>query len=106
VAHVPAVQSRNQQLQQLMGELGSLAGEVAGLNQMISRKGENGDATQAPTAADALDVSSTIFALSERAEQLARAAHEAELEELHTQAHALHQRLQAIGKKLQRASGS
>jgi len=106
VAHVPAVQARNQRLQKLMGDLGGLAGEVAGLNQIITSRAGNGDATQPPSAADALDVSSTIFALSERAEQLARTAREAELEELHTQAHALHQRLQAIGKKLQKAGGS
>jgi hypothetical protein len=106
VAHVPAVQARNQRLQELMGELGALAGEVSGLNQTISRRGENGDTSQPPTADEARDVSSTIFALSERAEQLANAAREAELEELHTQAHALHQRLQVIGKKLQKASGA
>jgi methyl-accepting chemotaxis protein len=103
VAHVPALQARNQRLQQLMGELGGLAGEVSGLNQHISRRSENGDATQPPTAEDARDVSATILALSERAEQLAHAARDAELEELHTQAHSLHQRLQAIGKKLQKA---
>ncbi len=103
VAHVPAVQARNQRLQQLMGELSALAGEVSGLNQNISRRTENGDTTQPPTTEDARDVSSTILALSDRAEQLARAAREAELEELHTQAHSLHQRLQAVGKKLQKA---
>jgi DNA anti-recombination protein RmuC len=106
VAHVPALQARNQQLQQLMGELGGLAGEVSGLNQVISRRGENGDTTQPPTAADALDVSAMVLALSDRAEQLARTAREVDLEELHTQAHALHQRLQALGKKLQKAGGS
>jgi chromosome segregation ATPase len=106
VAHVPAVQARNQRLQELMGELGALAGEVSGLNQTITRRTENGDSTQPPTADDARDVSSTILALSDRAEQLARLAREAELEELHTQAHALHQRLQALGKKLQKAGGA
>jgi chromosome segregation ATPase len=106
VAHVPAIQARNQRLAELMGELGTLAGEVSNLNQSISHRGDNGDTTQPPTAADALDVSSKILALSERAEGLARAAHEAELEELHTQAHALHQRLQSIVKKLQKAGGA
>lgn len=105
VAHVPALQARNQRLQQLMGELGGLASEVAGLNDVISRRAENGDANQPPTAAEARDVSAMILALSERAEQLAQTAREAELEELHAQAHALHQRLQAIGKKLQQAGG-
>ena len=106
VAHVPAIQARNQQLQQLMSELGALAGEVSGLNQTISRRAENGDTTQPPTADGARDVSSMILALSDRAEQLARTAREAELEEIHTQAHALHQRLHVIGKKLQQAGGS
>jgi chromosome segregation ATPase len=105
VDHVPAVQARNQRLQELMGELGALAGEVSTLNQTIARKGENGDSTQPPTAVDALDVSAQVLALSERAEQLARIARESDLEELHTQAHALHQRLQVLGKKLQKAGG-
>lgn len=103
IAHVPVVQARNQRLQQLMGELGALASEVSTLNQTISHRSENGDVSQPPTADEARDVSSTILSLSERAEQLANLAREAELEELHTQAHALHQRLQAIGKKLQQA---
>ncbi|HWO17163.1 MAG TPA: hypothetical protein VNO30_00245 [Kofleriaceae bacterium] len=106
VAHVPNLQARNQRLKELTGELGTLANDVSGLNQVIAHRNDNGDSTQPPTAADALDVSSRVFALSERAEQLARTAHEAELEELHTQAHALHQRLQAIGKKLQKVGGS
>ncbi|HWU88523.1 MAG TPA: hypothetical protein VN253_14675 [Kofleriaceae bacterium] len=106
VAHVPALQARNQRLKDLMGELAAVASEVSGLNDALTRRGENGDATQPPTAADARDVSSTVFALSARAEALARAAREAELEELHSQAHALHQKLQVIGKKLQKAGGS
>lgn len=104
VAHVPALQSRNKRLQELMTELGVVAGDVAQLNDLIGKRG-NGDATQPPTQADALDVSSTVLALSERAEQLASLARESEFEELHTQAHALHQRLQAIGKRLQKAGG-
>jgi hypothetical protein len=43
------------------------------------------------------------LALSARAEALAGTAREAEFEELATQAHSLHQRLQAIGKKLAKA---
>lgn len=103
VAHVPVVQERNQRLQSLMSELGSVAGEVAGLNELITARSGNGDAARLPTAADALDVSATVFALSERAEQLAGTAREADFEELASQAHALHQRLLVIGKKLQKA---
>lgn len=100
VAHVPAIQKRNARLQELMGELTGLAGEVGGLNTLIQAKAENGDATASPTAKDARDVSETVLGLSTRAEELATVAREAEFEELAMQAHALHQRLQAIGKKL------
>ncbi|MGE0395366.1 MAG: hypothetical protein AB7T06_01470 [Kofleriaceae bacterium] len=103
VEHVPAVQKRNERLRELMDELTSVAGEVGGLNAQIQQKGGNGDATTPPTTADARDVSETALALSARAEALAATAHEAEFEELATQAHSLHQRLQAIGKKLAKA---
>ena len=105
VAHVPLVQARNQRLTELMGELTSVAGEVGGLNTVIAGHRDNGDATRPPTAADARDVSAAVFALSERAGRLAATARDAEFEELATQAHALHQRLQAVGKKLQKAGG-
>ena len=105
VEHVPAVQKRNEKLRELMDELTSVAGEVGGLNSQIQQKSGNGDATAAPTLADAQDVSATALALSERAEKLAATARDAEFEELATQAHSLHQRLQAIGKKLQKAGG-
>jgi len=105
VAHVPALQARNQKLQELMMEMGKVAGEVAGLNDVITGKKDNGDASRGPTAADALDVSQTVLGLSTRAEALATQARESEFEEVATQAHTLHQRLQAIGKKLQKAGG-
>jgi hypothetical protein len=106
VAHVPVVQARNQQLNELMSELTAVAGEVGGLNHVIAAHRDNGDATRPPTLDDVRDVSTTVFALADRAERLAVAAREAEFEELASQAHALHQRLQAIGKKLQKASGA
>jgi predicted nucleic acid-binding Zn-ribbon protein len=105
VAHVPAVQARNTRLQELMQEMGAVAGEVSGLNETIQKHKENGDATKGPSQADARDVGETVLGLSARAEALAAAAREAEFEEVATQAHALHQRLQAIGKKLQKAGG-
>ena len=105
VAKVPIVQQRNQQLQQLMAELTAVAGEVSGLNTALAGSRENGDATQPPTPNAARDLSTTVFALSERAAQLASGARDAEFEELAAQAHALHQRLQAIAKKLHRAAG-
>jgi len=103
VAHVPVLQARNKRLQELMAELADVASEVGGLNTTLTLGG-NGDAS-APTAADARGISTTVLALSARAERLAASAREAELEELATQAHALHQKLQAIGKKLALVGG-
>ena len=105
VARVPVVQARNRRLNELMGELTAVAGEVGSLNSVLTGHRDNGDATKPPTLDAARDISTTMFALSARAEQLSVTAHEAEFEELATQAHALHQRLQAIGKKLQKAGG-
>src|SRR5689334_10448151 len=96
VAHVPVVQARNKQLNELMTELSAVAGEVGGLNNAIAGQRDNGDARRTPTAEDARGVSTTVFALSDRAERLAVAAREAEFDEIATQAHALHQRLQAV----------
>jgi hypothetical protein len=103
VDHVPTVQKRNERLRELMNELTSVAGEVGGLNTQIQQKSGNGDATVPPTTADARDVSATALALSARAEALAATAREAEFEELATQAHSLHQRLEVIGNKLAKA---
>ncbi|HEY0190045.1 MAG TPA: hypothetical protein VGC42_02915 [Kofleriaceae bacterium] len=103
VAHVPAIQDRNQQLNGLMAELTSVAGEVGSLNTLIAGVRPNGDATRPPIADDARDISSRVLALSERAEQLANQARSVDFAELADQAHALHQRLQAVGKKLQKA---
>ena len=52
VAHVPAVQARNKGLQALMAELGTVAGEVQGLNDIIVQKG--GPNGETPTTADAM----------------------------------------------------
>jgi hypothetical protein len=105
VAHVAAVQARNQRLSELMSELTAVAGDVGGLNNLIAGHRDNGDASKPPSPEAARDVSATVFALSDRAQRLAATAREAEFEELAAQAHALHQRLQAIGKKLQKAGG-
>ncbi len=105
VARVPVVQDRNRRLQELMADLTGVATQVGALNTAIAGQRDNGDPTQPPTADAARDISATLLALSERASQLATAARDAEFEELATQAHALYQRLQAIGKKLYKAVG-
>jgi hypothetical protein len=98
VAHVPTIQERNNQLKELMAELAAVAGEVGGLNAQITSRTTETDGQ--PTVSDAQGLSAGILELSTRAERLAERAREAALEELATQAHALHQKLQAIGKKL------
>lgn len=105
VARVPVVQGRNQQLKELMAELTAVAGDVGALNTAITGQRDNGDPTRPPAAEAARDISAMVLALSERAAQLATGAREAEFEELATQAHALYQRLQAIGKKLHKVAG-
>ncbi len=103
VARLPAVQARNKQLQDLMAELGRVAIEVQGLNDVIAANG--GAAGQVPTSTDAVDIARTVLGLSARSEELAGAARAAEFEEVATQAHALHQRLHVVGKKLQQVGG-
>lgn len=102
IAHVPNMHARNQRLQELMSELSGVAGEVSGLNAVVLARPENGDNTKPPPV-DPGDVSEVVLGVSERAAKLATEAHTAEFEELATQAHALHQRLLAIGKKLKKA---
>jgi hypothetical protein len=104
VAHAPGLQARNQQLNELMSQMGQLASDVARVNARVTAA--NGDDAQSATAPDPGEVSAEVLALSTRAEQLAAAAHEASFEELASQAHALFQRLKAIGEKLQRAASN
>jgi hypothetical protein len=106
VAHVPVVQGRNKQLQDLMGELAAVASDVGKLNTQIGALTTNGDSSAPPSSADAQGLSASILDLSMRAERLATAARDAQLEELATQAHALHQKLLVIGKKLALAGQS
>jgi len=105
VARVPVVQDRNRQLKELMAELAGVAGDVGGLNTTMTAQRDNGDPSKPPTVDTARDVSTTLLSLSERAARLATSARDADFEELAGQAHALHQRLEAIGKKLHKASG-
>ena len=105
VDHVAVVQGRNKQLQDLMGELAAVATAVGGLNEKIVAKTSEGEG-DLPTVVDAQGIATSVLDLSMRAEQLANRAREAEMEELATQAHALHQKLQVIGKKLALAGQS
>jgi methyl-accepting chemotaxis protein len=99
VEHAPTVQARNAQLKELMLQMGQLATDVAAVNAKIV---QDTDAQ----AKDPSEVSGSMLELSSRAEKLATDAHAADFEELSQQAHALHQRLKAIGQKLQKATGN
>lgn len=103
VAHAPMLGERNQQLRDLMDRMSALAADVSALHGDVQ---QDGDVAPAAKTADPIEVSERVLALSARAEELARAAQESQLPEVATQAHALHQRLSAIGKKLQRAAGN
>ncbi|HUJ63402.1 MAG TPA: hypothetical protein VLX92_33115 [Kofleriaceae bacterium] len=97
VDHAPTVQARNSELKQLMAEMAALAGDVAQVNAKVTVPEGEG-------RPDPGELSSSILALSDRAERLAAAARGARFEELAAQAHALHQRLKLIATKLQKAA--
>nr|HEX4319056.1 hypothetical protein [Kofleriaceae bacterium] len=90
VAHAPTLQKRNEELHALMQQMAQVATEVGEVNATIA------------TGPDVAEVSGKVLELSKRAEQLAETARDTKFEEVATQAHALHQRLLAIGKTLQR----
>lgn len=117
VAYAPTVQARNTTLRELMTAMGALAADVQSVNALVLQR--NGDQLAAGGSAgsadggastagapDPGDVSTKVLALSDRADQLAGECRDAEFSELADQAHALHQRLKAIGTKLQKAAGN
>jgi hypothetical protein len=104
VDHAPTVQARNAKLRELMQAMSALAADVQSINTQVLQK--NGDQQQDATQPDPGDVSSKVLGLSERADQLATTCREADFAELAEQAHTLHQRLKAIGTKLQKAAGN
>jgi chromosome segregation ATPase len=104
VDYAPTVQARNTKLRELMQAMAELATDVQSVNALVLQK--NGDQAADASKPDPGDVSSKVLALSERAETLANTCREAEFAELADQAHSLHQRLKAIGTKLQKAAGN
>lgn len=88
VAHLPAVHARNEALRALVTELQQLAETVRGIN------------TAAVEGAAPLALEEQVAALAERAEALAARARTDGFEEPATQAHALHQQMLAVGRKL------
>jgi len=104
VEYAPTVQARNTTLRELMAAMAALAGDVQSVNTLVLQK--NGDQEHDAAKPDPGDVSAKVLALSERAEALAASCREADFAELAEQAHSLHQRLKAIGTKLQKAAGN
>src|SRR5688572_6266280 len=100
VSYAPTVQARNVKLRELMSAMAALAQDVQTVNAEVMQK--NGDQQVEGGKPDPGDVSAKVMALSERADQLSATCREADFEELADQAHALHQRLKAIGTKLQK----
>jgi hypothetical protein len=104
VDYAPTVQGRNTKLRELMSAMAELATDVQSVNTLVLQK--NGDQQQDAARPDPGDVSSKVLALSQRADKLANTCREADFAELAEQAHSLHQRLKAIGTKLQKAAGN
>ena len=104
IDYAPTVQARNQTLRDLMTQMGALAGDVSQINTAVT--GQNGDAAEGAKQPDPSEVSTKVLALSERADELSASCRAADFVELADQAHALHQRLKAIGTKLQKAGGN
>lgn len=104
IDYAPTVQARNAKLRELMTSMGELAAAVSTINSAVT--GKNGDVAAEAKAPDPVDVSARVLEMSDRADTLAGSCRDADFEELAEQAHALHQRLKAIGTKLQKAGGN
>lgn len=105
IAQAPMLKERNGQLRDLMTQMGALAADVQSVNALVSAT-NNGDPQKPAQAPDTGEVSAKVLELSQRAEALAGSAREVDFAELADQAHALHQRLKAIGTKLGKATGN
>ena len=100
----PALKDRNVKLGELKAAMGKLAADVGNLNTVVT--GGNGDSNAEPAKPDPGEVSAIVLGLSDRAQELANSCREAEFTELADDAHALYQRLKAVGTKLQQAGGN
>ncbi len=91
VAKLPELKARNEVLRGLLAELGAIGADVGALN----------DRAKAIAPRELAD---GMSGLADRAEALAVKARDAQLDELASQAHALHQRLLAAWKKIDKAA--
>ena len=88
IAHLPAVQTRNDGLRAILAELQQLGADMREIN------------TAAAGGAAALEVEERVSGLAVRAEEVAARARNGGFEEPATQAHALHQQMLAVVRKL------
>lgn len=100
IARLPEIKARNEQLGALMAEFDALGTEASALNETAATMQGLDAAAQAQAARGLVE---QLLALSTRAEEVSQRARDANLEELASQAHALHQSLLAACKKLQGA---
>lgn len=89
VARLPAVQERNQQMRAVIDELSGLGKSLQGINDAVTGGG-----------AAVRDVEEQVAALADQALTLSGRANDDGFEELATQAHALHQQMLAVVRKL------
>lgn len=88
VAHLPAVQARNQGLRELVTEMQALGNELREIN------------AAAAGGAAVREVEERVAALAAQAEALAVRARDAGLDDTASQAHAMHQQMLAVVRKL------
>ncbi|HVV84010.1 MAG TPA: hypothetical protein VHE35_13135 [Kofleriaceae bacterium] len=88
VAHLPAVQERNEALRSVLGELQQLGEALREIN------------AAAAAGAAVREVEERVSALADRAEALSARARDGGFEDQASQAHALHQQMLAVVRKL------
>jgi hypothetical protein len=91
VGKLPELKARNDALRALLAELAAIGADVGALNDRAK--------SIAPR-----ELADGMSGLSDRAEAIAARARDAQLDELASQAHALHQKLLAAWKKLDKAA--
>ncbi|HTJ45700.1 MAG TPA: hypothetical protein VL463_26540 [Kofleriaceae bacterium] len=102
IDRLPEIRTRNATLRELLTEMAAIGGDTASLNDRASVISADGPEAARRNPA-ARELAESMNALQERAAKLADRAREADFEELANQAHALHQRLHAAWKKLDKA---
>ncbi len=99
IDRLPEIRERNAKLRELLTEMHAIGAATGALNDRAAVISQDGPEAARKNPASR-ELATAMDELQERAEKLATAAREADFDELATQAHALHQRLLAAWKKL------